>query len=66
MKKSDVYDQEEYLFMEGGDDDCTHVPNCPNCGNNRQVWVNQITGVLTCHRYGCHIEIPNDIREDHG
>ena len=32
-------------------------PACPKCGNNRQVWVNQLTGVLTCHRYGCQIEI---------
>lgn len=28
--------------------------NCPNCGNNRQVWVNQITHKLTCHRVGCN------------
>jgi len=27
---------------------------CPKCGNNRQVWVNQITKKLTCHRYGCN------------
>lgn len=27
---------------------------CPNCGNNRQVWVNQITNKLTCHRVGCN------------
>lgn len=33
-------------------------PACPRCGNNRQVWVNQLTGVLTCHRYGCQIEVP--------
>jgi hypothetical protein len=29
-------------------------PICPNCGNNRQVWVNQITKKLTCHRFGCN------------
>ena len=33
------------------------VPACPTCGNNRQVWVNQITRKLTCHRAGCHREI---------
>jgi len=33
------------------------IPNCPDCGNNRQVWVNQITGKMTCHRAGCHKEI---------
>jgi hypothetical protein len=32
-------------------------PDCPRCGNNRQVWVNQLTGVMTCHRAGCHTEI---------
>ena len=26
---------------------------CPNCGNNRQVWRNQLTHKLTCHRVGC-------------
>lgn len=33
------------------------TPACPKCGNNRQVWVNQITKVLTCHRAYCHTEI---------
>lgn len=32
-------------------------PNCPRCGNNRQVWANQITGIKTCHRAWCHTEI---------
>ena len=32
-------------------------PDCPKCGNNRQVWDNQITGKKTCHRVGCHQEI---------
>ena len=32
-------------------------PSCPKCGNNRQVWRNQLTGVMTCHRVGCHIEV---------
>ena len=32
-------------------------PSCPSCGNNRQVWVNQITNRLTCHRAFCHKEI---------
>jgi transcription elongation factor Elf1 len=37
-------------------------PDCPICGNNRQVWINQLTGVMTCHRAGCHTEIrlPNE------
>ena len=37
-----------------------NLPNCKICGNNRQVWKNQITGKLTCHRLGCHKEIVND------
>lgn len=32
----------------------TPPPICHHCGNNRQVWVNQITGLLTCHRLGCY------------
>lgn len=28
-------------------------PACPKCGNNRQVWRNQISGLLTCHRAHC-------------
>lgn len=34
------------------------APCCPKCGDNAQVWKNQITGKLTCHRAGCHTEIP--------
>lgn len=31
---------------------------CPKCGSHRQVWINQITKRLTCHRWGCNnIEI---------
>lgn len=33
------------------------MPNCPVCGNNRQVWRNQLSGKLTCHRAFCHREI---------
>lgn len=29
------------------------MPNCPKCGNNRQVWKNQISGKLQCHRAYC-------------
>lgn len=29
------------------------MPPCPKCGNNRQVWRNQITGLVTCHRAYC-------------
>jgi len=32
-------------------------PDCPRCKNNRQVWVNQLSGVLTCHRAGCQTEV---------
>lgn len=31
-----------------------HEPTCPDCGNNRQVWDNQISGEKVCHRAGCH------------
>lgn len=30
-----------------------HPPICPNCGNDRQVWRNQISGLWTCHRAHC-------------
>lgn len=36
---------------------CKELPICPNCGNNRQVWVNQITNKFTCHRTWCHLEL---------
>lgn len=29
------------------------MPPCPKCGNNRQVWRNQLTGLITCHRAFC-------------
>lgn len=32
-------------------------PICPNCGNDRQVWRNQISGLWTCHRAHCDTEI---------
>ena len=32
---------------------------CPKCGSEKQVWRNQITNKITCHRYGCHVVIPN-------
>lgn len=34
------------------------MPSCPKCGNNRQVWENQISGKLKCHRAFCDTEIP--------
>ena len=34
------------------------MPLCPRCGNNWQVWRNQRTDKLTCHRAWCHTEIP--------
>ncbi len=39
---------------------CPVAPDCPRCGNNRQVWVNQISGLLTCHRMFCHTVIPQE------
>lgn len=33
---------------------------CPKCNSSTQVWVNQITGKLTCHRVGCHIAIDKE------
>lgn len=41
------------------------APICPRCGNGRQVWKNQITGLLTCHRAFCDTVItPNDRWKD--
>lgn len=31
-----------------------HNNICPNCGSESQVWINQITKRLTCHRWGCN------------
>jgi len=36
---------------------------CPRCGSASQVWTNQITGVLMCHRLGCHISVLNAANE---
>ena len=33
--------------------------NCPKCGSNSQVWVNLLSDKLTCHRIGCHVEVPS-------
>ncbi len=38
-------------------DDIRNRPECPACGNNRQVWREQFTGVWRCHRAGCDREI---------
>ena len=50
---------------------CTKAPPCPKCGDNRQVWLNQINGELICHRAFCHTVIPffglrHDFPEDAG
>lgn len=29
------------------------APTCPHCGSNSQVWINQITRKLRCHRVSC-------------
>lgn len=31
----------------------TLLPICPNCHSYTQVWINQISGELTCHRARC-------------
>ncbi len=49
--------QGEAQSRRGASDGSVKFPNCPKCGNNRQVWRNQITGRLTCHRAYCHTEI---------
>jgi hypothetical protein len=38
-------------------------PKCPKCGDSRQVWLNQLTHKLTCHRAFCHTEI-DDLATD--
>lgn len=38
-------------------------PVCPKCGNNRQVWTNQITGNKTCHRVGCGSALANHVED---
>ncbi len=38
-------------------------PPCPICGNNRQVWVNQLSGLITCHRAGCNQPIEKPIEK---
>lgn len=43
---------------------CYSAPPCPKCGNNRQVWINQISGKLTCHRAYCHTVIESADLED--
>jgi hypothetical protein len=32
-------------------------PACPKCGSNNQVWINQISGTLKCHRAECYVDI---------
>jgi hypothetical protein len=41
-------------------EECYNTPDCPKCGNNRQVWRNQITDKITCHRANCQTEIEED------
>lgn len=37
---------------------------CPKCKSSSQVWINQITGKLTCHRVGCgNLEIEDLITD---
>lgn len=30
------------------------MPVCDRCNSSKQVWKNQITGKITCHRWGCN------------
>lgn len=34
-----------------------YAPVCPKCGDNRQVWVNQVSGLWKCHRAFCDTTI---------
>ena len=51
-----VYDVVDYICP-----DCQEIkdmqPICPTCNSNSQVWVNQISGKLKCHRFGCETDI---------
>lgn len=38
--------------------EATGMPACPRCGNARQVWRNQISGQIKCHRAHCDTVIP--------
>ena len=33
-------------------------PKCPKCGTGNQVWTNQVSGKLRCHRVGCEADLP--------
>lgn len=35
-------------------------PICEKCGNNRQVWINQISGKWRCHRISCERDIAHE------
>jgi len=50
-------DKPEEFYCRGYYRDRSGDLVCPKCDNNRQVWKNQITGKLTCHRAGCHTVI---------
>jgi len=47
----------EYADRDGHDgpicEDCLDAPECTCCGSSAQVWVNQDTEKMTCHRFGC-------------
>ena len=38
------------------------MPACPRCGNARQVWRNQISGQIKCHRAHCDTVIPETMQ----
>ena len=37
-------------------------PPCPKCNSASQVWENQITHKVTCHRVGCEGSLPDEIK----
>jgi len=58
MTKSAIKHDSEKVRMDLLD----QIPRCPKCGNNRQVWRNQITHLLTCHRAWCDTVVQADDR----
>jgi hypothetical protein len=59
LKKAMALDREymKFIVVKNHKKYNNSLPICPKCGNNRQVWKNQITGKLTCHRAYCDTEI---------
>lgn len=43
---------------DGAEQPAQQEPICPSCGNNRQVWTNQLSGKKACHRAFCNVDAP--------